>query len=60
MKILVDMNLSPDWVGFFERSSVEARHWVTVGKSDAPDREILEWAKIHKFVVFTHDLDFGV
>jgi predicted nuclease of predicted toxin-antitoxin system len=34
-------------------------HWSTVGDIRAPDRVILEWAREHHYVVFTHDLDFG-
>jgi len=59
MKILVDMNLSPEWVGFFKQQGVEARHWSETGAPTAPDREIFEWAQFHDYVVFTHDLDFG-
>jgi predicted nuclease of predicted toxin-antitoxin system len=40
--ILVDMNLSPEWVSFFERESWNAVHWSVVGSMSAPDRDILE------------------
>ena len=59
MKILVDMNLPPEWVGFFEQQGVEARHWSEIGAPTAPDRDIFEWARSNACVVFTHDLDFG-
>jgi predicted nuclease of predicted toxin-antitoxin system len=26
---------------------------------DAPDKNIIDWAKKHNYVIFTHDLDFG-
>ncbi len=35
-------------------------HWSTMGSPHATDREIMEWAKAHDRVVFTHDLDFGI
>jgi predicted nuclease of predicted toxin-antitoxin system len=57
--ILVDMNLSPEWVSFFERESWNAVHWSVVGSMSAPDRDILEWAASRGAVIFTHDLDFG-
>jgi predicted nuclease of predicted toxin-antitoxin system len=57
--ILVDMNLSPEWVAFFERESWHAIHWSSVGSASAPDREILDWAASNGCIVFTHDLDFG-
>lgn len=59
MKVLIDMNLSPDWVEVFASASIEAVHWSTVGDPRASDREIFRWASAHQYVVFTHDLDFG-
>lgn len=59
MKLLIDMNLSPTWTTVFERENWEAVHWSAVGSATAPDSEILEWAAANKFVLFTHDLDFG-
>jgi predicted nuclease of predicted toxin-antitoxin system len=59
MKILIDMNLSPDWVPVFERYNIECVHWSTVGNPRESDRVIMEWAKNNGYVVFTHDLDFG-
>ena len=31
MKVLIDMNLSPEWVGFLEREGHQAIHWSEVG-----------------------------
>jgi predicted nuclease of predicted toxin-antitoxin system len=59
MKILIDMNLSPDWVSYFAEEGIEAIHWSRVGNASAKDREIMEYALVNGFVVFTHDLDFG-
>ena len=59
MKILIDMNLSPRWVGVLAEAGIEAFHWVGVGRIDAPDVEIMNYANTHGFVVLTHDLDFG-
>lgn len=59
MKILVDMNLSPDWVQVFEDNGHSAQHWANVGNPTASDRELLLWAKTHGYIMFTHDLDFG-
>ncbi|WP_235595916.1 DUF5615 family PIN-like protein [Mastigocoleus testarum] len=53
------MNLSPDWVGVFKRYDIEAVHWSTIGKPDAKDTVIMEWARNNNYIVFTHDLDFG-
>jgi len=59
MKLLLDMNISPDWCELFSSEGIESVHWSTVGDPDAPDRELLTWARDHGYVVFTHDLDFG-
>jgi predicted nuclease of predicted toxin-antitoxin system len=59
MKLLIDMSLSPLWVGFFALHQMEAVHWSTVGAASAPDAEIMEFAGVNGFIVFTHDLDFG-
>ena len=58
MKVVVDMNLSPLWVGFLTANGIEAVHWTDVGHPRAEDTAILSWARERDFVVFTHDLDF--
>ena len=60
MKVLIDMNLSPQWREVFERHGWQAVHWSTVGDPRATDWVIMEWARTHQYVVFTHDLDFGM
>lgn len=59
MKILIDMNLSPQWVHEFNLKNIHAVHWSNVGKFDAQDVELINWAKAHDYIIFTHDLDFG-
>jgi len=59
MKLLVDMNLSPEWVRVLEEGGWEATHWSIIGDAGASDSEIMTWAKANGHVVFTHDLDFG-
>jgi predicted nuclease of predicted toxin-antitoxin system len=59
MKLVVDMNLSPRWIGILADAGVQALHWSTVGKANAPDAEIMAWAAANDYVVLTHDLDFG-
>ena len=59
MKLLVDMNLSPRWVGVLVTSGIEATHWSTLGANNAPDSEIMAYARANDYVVLTHDLDFG-
>jgi predicted nuclease of predicted toxin-antitoxin system len=59
MKLLVDMNLSPQWIPFLRDAGWEATHWSDVGKAEAGDAEIMAYAAAHDYVVVTHDLDFG-
>ena len=59
MKLLVDMNLSPEWVTVLTQAGWETVHWSAVGNLRAADAEIMAWARQHSHVVFTHDLDFG-
>ncbi|MGB3266117.1 MAG: DUF5615 family PIN-like protein [Microcoleus sp.] len=59
MKILIDMNLSPEWTIVFTKYGIESLHWSTVGDPRATDRVIMEWARVNDYAVFTHDLDFG-
>jgi predicted nuclease of predicted toxin-antitoxin system len=60
MKFLLDMNLSPLWVSFLAKHGIESVHWSTVGQPAAPDSEILDFAAENHWIVFTHDLDFGM
>ena len=58
-KLLLDMNLSPEWLPVLEKHGWQAVHWSFVGDPRANDREIMDWAVAHQYVVFTHDLDYG-
>ena len=60
MKILIDMNLSPDWTAAFTAANIESVHWSTVGDPRADDTAIIEYALSNNYIVFTHDLDFGM
>jgi predicted nuclease of predicted toxin-antitoxin system len=59
VKILIDMNLSPNWVPVLETAGFESVHWSMVGDPRASDRVIMEWALTNAYIVFTNDLDFG-
>ena len=59
MKLIVDMNLSPRWVGVLADAGVEAAHWSTLGAKNAPDVQIMAYARMNDYVVLTHDLDFS-
>lgn len=59
MKVLVDMNLSPNWVAVLSEARWETVHWSSVGNPRARDAAIMGWARQHGCIVLTHDLDFG-
>lgn len=60
VKLVIDMNLSPEWVPALAAYGIEAVHWSTVGDPRAADAVIMQWARERGTVVFTHDLDFGI
>jgi len=53
------MNLSPEWVPFLHDAGVDSIHWSVVGRPNAPDVELMTWARDNAHVVFTNDLDFS-
>jgi predicted nuclease of predicted toxin-antitoxin system len=59
VKLIVDMNLSPEWVPLLTQNGWPTTHWSTVGDPRAVDATIMAWARANGYVVFTHDLDFG-
>lgn len=59
MKILIDMNFSPQWSEVLRKYGWEVLHWSEVGDPKAKDRTIMNWANINGYIVLTHDLDFG-
>jgi predicted nuclease of predicted toxin-antitoxin system len=59
VQLVVDMNLSVEWVAELAKHGWSAVHWSTVGDPHADDSVIMAWALANGHVVFTHDLDFG-
>jgi predicted nuclease of predicted toxin-antitoxin system len=59
MRLLVDMNLSPDWVPLLNSRGWEAIHWSSLGKGNEPDPDLLAWARANNHIVLTQDLDFS-
>lgn len=54
MKLLLDMNLSPEWARFLEQEGFEAVHWASVGSPTASDADIMEWARQRHLPSGTH------
>ena len=59
MKLLLDMNLPPKLAAILTEKGVLSVHWYMIGLPDAPDAEIMTYAKDDDFIVVTHDLDFS-
>jgi predicted nuclease of predicted toxin-antitoxin system len=62
IKLLVDMNLSVEWIEVLGKEGFLAVHWSSVGDPAANNAAIMAWASTNNYVnyvVFTHDLDFG-
>lgn len=60
MKILVDMNLAPQWSALFKSHGWHSEHWSDVGNPTANDAMLFAWARKKGYIIFTHDLDFGI
>ena len=60
LRLVIDVNLSPEWVPFLTEAGIHANHWRQVGNPSATDQVIMDWATEHGYAVFTHDLDFSV
>jgi predicted nuclease of predicted toxin-antitoxin system len=59
VKLIIDMNLSVEWVAELAKHGCSAVHWSSVGEPSAEDAVIAAWALSNGYVIFTHDLDFG-
>ena len=59
LRLVIDMNLSPEWAAELVRSGYESVHWSTIGDPRSSDTAIMAWARANDRAVFTHDLDFG-
>jgi predicted nuclease of predicted toxin-antitoxin system len=59
VQLVIDMNLSTEWVAELAKEGWSARHWSTVGDPGANDGLVMTWARENGCVLFTHDLDFG-
>ena len=57
MKLLVDMNLTPEWVPFLAAAGIDVVHWSSVGDGRAKDEVLMQWAASEARIVFTNDLD---
>lgn len=59
MRVLLDVNLSPECMYYLAEAHIHAVHWTAVGSPSATDLEILLYASSHGDLIFTQDADFG-
>ena len=59
MKIIVDMNLSPEVASMLSINGHDAVHWGSIGSHSVTDSEIMAHAAERGQIVITNDLDFG-
>jgi predicted nuclease of predicted toxin-antitoxin system len=59
MMLVVDMNLSTDWIPALRAVGIEAVHWAMIGPPEAGDQAIMAWAHANEAIVLTRDLDFA-
>jgi predicted nuclease of predicted toxin-antitoxin system len=43
-RLLVDMNLSTEWISLLKGAGHEAMHWSEMGDPRAPDTALMQWA----------------
>ena len=51
-RLLVDMNLSVEWIPLLQAAGHEAVHWSQVGDPRAPDTALMQWAMANGYTVF--------
>lgn len=50
VKLVVDMNLSPEWVSLLKGNGWSAVHWSTIGDPRASDAAVMEWVVQQKCI----------
>jgi hypothetical protein len=48
-RLLVDMNLSCEWIPLLRAAGHEAVHWLEVGDPRAPDVVLMQWASVRGY-----------
>ena len=51
VKLVVDMNLSVEWIAELGKHGWQAVHWSTVGDPGADDSVIMAWAQANQHVL---------
>lgn len=59
MKILLDMNIPVPWADFLQSAGWDAVHCSSLSEPLKTDEQLMDWARTHDRMVFTHGMDFG-
>lgn len=59
MRFLVDAQLPPTLARVLREHGHEAEHVIDIGRGDAPDRDVWQYALHHGAVIITKDEDFS-
>jgi predicted nuclease of predicted toxin-antitoxin system len=59
LKVSIDMNLSPEWGEVLHLADIQNAHWSSLGRPDATDGQIFDYARDGGWVIMTQDLDFA-
>jgi predicted nuclease of predicted toxin-antitoxin system len=51
LRLVVDMNLSPEWIPWLMQRGWTAVHWSTIGDPKANDAAIMSWALARGYAV---------
>ena len=58
MNLILDENLPPRWCDYLTPFGVVATHWKDLGNIGDADEVIFDYAREHKAIIVTQDLDF--
>ena len=59
MRILLDMNIPKKYATLLSDKGIMVLRWSDVGAPNAPDVEIMAYARKNNYIVLTCDLDFS-
>jgi len=53
MKLLIDMNIPLIYLKLLSEKGLDVVSWSEIGKNDATDIEIMEYARINGYIIMT-------
>ncbi len=59
MTIIIDENLPRRWKEYLASFDISAKHWIEIGNVGDADQLLFDYARQHRSIIITQDLDFG-